>query len=331
MPTIKDVAERANVSVATVSRALNRRGYVSSDTYNRIMGVIRDMDYTPNPLMRSFLASASKVVALVLPTLHHPFFSEIAQKLEALLSQRGYHVLLYATEDHQDGGAHIGGMLHQGRMDGIVVASHLLDPSAYSDIGVPVVSFDSPGESMDVTIASNHALGGRLAAERVLSTRCRSVLQIIGNPEAHTNARVRHQVFFERMTGAGISCISVPVPSSMDLDITSYTAFVDGLLAQYPGVDTVFATDLFAMAIAKSALRHGRRIPDDLQIIGYDGSYLSSFTYPQITTICQPISKLAGCIADSLCALIEGRSVQPDIVLDDLTLLEGDTMRPPVR
>lgn len=327
MVTIKDVAEKANVSIATVSRALNNRGYVSEKTRQAIKKAIAELNYSPNGLARNLFSCETKTIGYVVPTVCHPFFSQITQIVEQKLADLGYHMLLCTTDRNQDRESQLIDMLREHRVDGIIIGSHTLNAQKYAQADIPIVAFDTLLDCAQICVSSNHKLGGEMAAERVLQSRCQTVLQVIGNPEARTNARSRHQVFFEKMTQAGITCISVPVSDRSDLDVSTYAEFAQKLLASYPSVDTFFATDLLAIEIVKAAAALGCKVPDDIQVIGYDGSYIAAMSCPTITTVCQPIRELAETIAVSMYGLITGEADKRNIVLDQLFVQEGSTMR----
>lgn len=327
MKTIKDVAELANVSIATVSRALNGRGYVSEKTRSSIMNAVAELNYVPNQVARDLFASEKKTIGYVIPTVCHPFFAQVTQHIEQYLYEAGYRMMLFTTVGDKNRESQIIDILCQHRVDAIIIGSCAINTTKYSDANIPIIAFDTQLDCADVSISSNHRLGGEMVADRVLKSGCHSVLQVIGDPEARTFAKSRHQVFFDRMTKAGVTCISIPIPDNSDLDIASYPALVDHLVQTYPGVDTYFATDLLAVEILKASLKYGKSIPDDIQIIGYDGSFASRMSYPPITTLCQPIPELAREIVDSLCALLHGKKVKNSIILDNLFFQEGMTMR----
>ena len=327
LTTIKDVAKKANVSIATVSRVINEKGYVSEKTRKSIHQAIRELNYSPNQLARNLYSAETKAIGYIIPNVCHPFFSEVTQLIEKKLYDAGYHMLLCTTDRNADRESQIIDMLRQHRVDGIIVGSYTSNISAYSKAGIPVVAFDTLLECADVCVSSNHQVGGDMVADRVLKSGCRSVLQVIGNPDAKTDAINRHRIFFERMTLAGIPCVSVPITDHSDLDVFTYSHLAQNLLQAYPEVDTYFATDLIAVEIVKAALRRGYRVPEDIQVIGYDGSYIAAMSYPAVTTICQPIPELVNKVVTSICRLINGEPVEKNIILDNLFILEGATMR----
>lgn len=326
--TIKDVAKLAGVSITTVSRALNHHSYVSESTQKKIRNAMEELNYSPNQLARNFFRAQTCTIGMVVPTIAHPFFSEITQLVEQSLYDNGYHILLCTTEGNRQRESDIFDMLRQHRMDAIIIGSPSLPEKEYSRVGIPIVAFDTLLRSANVSIASNHRLGGQLAAEVLLKSGCKNFVQIVGNPEAKTGATERHQVFLQEVMAAGYPCVSLPIRERF-YDTELYPSIVEKILDTYPDADGFFATDLFAAEILKCTLRRHYTIPDNFQLVGYDGTYVSKFTHPQITTIRQPIEDLAATIVDSLIRLIQEEPVEPYIILDQLRLVGGGTTRYP--
>ena len=324
--TIKDVAKRAGVSVTTVSRALNHHDYISDATMQKINHAMVELNYSPNQVARNLFHSKTQTIGLVIPSISCPFFGEMTQLIEQKLYDIGYHVLLCTTDGDHARESDIFDILRQHRMDGIIIGSPSLPDSEYSRVGIPIVAFDTLMTSASVSIAANHRLGGQMAADILLKSGCRRFLQIVGNPEAKTGATERHPVFLERAMAAGYPCVSIPVQSNF-FDKTQYERIVERIFADYPDTDGFFATDLFAAEIVKCALRRGLSVPEDIQVVAYDGTYVSTITHPVLTTIRQPFEDLAQKVIESMAGLIDGKPVEKRIILDNLQILPGGTTR----
>ena len=324
--TIRDVAEKAGVSVTTVSRTLNNRGYISRETRDKIAAAIQELNYSPNQLARSLYNARTQVIGLVVPSICHPFFSQITQLVEQRLSHLGYHILLCTTEGNSGQESHIFNILQQHRVDGIIIGSPCLSDQKYTNIGIPVVSFDTHMQSANVSVAANHALGGRMAAQALLKGGCRRVLQIVGDLSAKTDAGKRHQAFMEIMMAAGCECISLPITNNFT-DLHSCRGTLQRALDQYPDIDGYFATDLNAAEIIHWAQKRGLSIPDGIQVVGYDGTDTVTLICPELTVIRQPFEELAEKTVESLMELLHGNTPEPNIVLDQLTLIPGATTR----
>lgn len=324
--TIRDVAEKAGVSVTTVSRSLNNRGYISQETRERIAEAIRALNYSPNQLARSLFNAKTQVIGIVVPSICHPFFSQITQMIEQRLFHLGYHVLLCTTEGNPGQEIQIFEILRQKRVDGIIIGSPRLSDQEYVNANIPIVAFDTRMRGANVSIAANHRLGGLLAAQALLKSGCRRVLQIVGDMTAKTDASKRHQAFMEEMVTAGCECISLPAVNNFT-DLHSSHEMVERAFGQYRDIDAYFATDLNAAEIVHCAIRRGLSIPEDIQVIGYDGTDVASVFCPQLTVIRQPFEELAEKTVDSMMALLNGETPEPQILLDNLTLIQGTTTR----
>ena len=324
--TIRDVAEKAGVSVTTVSRTMNNRGYISNETRRKIAEAIQALNYSPNQLARNLYNAKTQIIGLVMPSICHPFFSQITQLIEQRLFHLGYHVLLCTTEGNPGQESQIFEILRQNRVDGIIIGSPRLSDQEYANANIPIVSFDTHLQGANVSIAANHRLGGVMAAQTLLKGGCRRVLQIVGDLTAKTDAGKRHQAFMEEMVITGCECISLPAVNNFT-DLRSSREMVERAFDQYPDIDAYFATDLNAAEIIYCALKRGLSIPDDIQVVGDDGTDAAAVLCPQLTMIRQPFEELAEKTVDSMMALLRGETPPPRILLDTLTVVQGTTTR----
>ncbi len=324
--TIHDVAEKAGVSVTTVSRTLNNRGYISKDTRKKIAQAIEELNYSPNQLARSLYNARTKIIGLVVPSICHPFFSQITQMLETRLYHLGYHILLCTTEGNPGQESDIFDIFRQNRVDGIIIGSPCLSDQKYEGMNIPIVSFDTRMLGANVSVAANHSLGGRMAARAILEGGCRRVIQVVGDMSAKTDAVKRHRSFMEEMMAADCECISMPLVNNFT-DITSGRSMVESAFDQYPDIDSYFATDLYAIEIIHCARQRGYSVPGDIQVVGYDGTAAAAVMCPQLTVIRQPYEELADRIVDSMMRLLNGETPDAQILLDNLTLVKGTSTR----
>ncbi len=324
--TIRDVAEKAGVSVTTVSRTLNNRGYISRKTREKIAEAIQALDYSPNQLARSLSNAKTQVIGIVVPSICHPFFSQITQIMGHRLFLSGYHILLFATEGNPGLESQIFDILRQKRVDGIIIGSPRLSDQEYRTADIPIVAFDTHMRGASVSVAANHRLGGKLAAQTLLRGGCRRVLQIVGDLTSKTDAGKRHQAFMEEMVSAGCECISLPAVNNFS-DLRSSHTIVERAFEQYRDIDAYFATDMKAAEIVHCAISRGLSVPGDIQVIGYDGTDTAAVFCPQLTVIRQPFEDLAEKTVDSMMALLRGEHPEPNILLDNLTIIRGTTTR----
>lgn len=219
-------------------------------------------------------------------------------------------------------------MLKQQRVDGIIFGTHTtLDISQYANIRRPIVALDRNLGGDIPCVLADHETGGKLAAEELIRSGCRNVVQPGGiryEDKVTTLSNVRYEVFAETMREHGISCRSYDAKWQLS-DGDYYHKVADELMESCPEVDGVFATDLMIMAILQSALAHGRKVPDDLKLVAYDGTYGIGFVYPRITAVMQPIDGLAAKAVELVIDLINEKPIKEKKIRLPVALCPGQT------
>lgn len=328
MVTIQDVAKHAQVGVGTVSRVLSGKGYVKEETRQKVQASIEALDYTPNEMARNLFFRKSGIVAVIVPEVGHPFFAQFVNAVETFLCEKGYQTMIcntYYTKNYEQ---RYLDMLKRQRVDGIIFGAHtVLDISQYENIRRPIVALDRDLGNNIPCVSVDHREGGRLAAEELVRSGCKNVFQfcaIKGEETISTPSDVRHEIFAEIMEAHGIPCHSDYLNWHFS-DTSYYQRMGDELLERYPEVDGVFATDLFIMAVLQSALARKKRVPEDLKLVAYDGTYGTGLTYPRITTIAQPIERLAEEAVRLVVDLIDEKPIVNKKVELQVMLHPGDT------
>lgn len=304
MPTITDVARVAGVSKNTVSRYLNNRGYISEKTRHAIAEAMKELRYQPNQIARSLNRSVTKLIGLVIPNVEHPFFSTITGRIENELDRRGYRMILCNTMHSSSKERQYLDMLMGNRVDGIIIGSHSVDIN-YSDIDAPIVALNRDLADDIPVVSSDHAAGGRIAADMFVRHGCRKVAQIVASARVKTPSSLRHEEFSKCMYDHGITCITQELQVNQ-FEFASYLETANDFLSQYPGLDGVFSADPVAAAVQRQALARGMRVPDDLLVVGYDGTFLAQAVFPPLPTIAQAYDELAHTAVDVLMRRIAG-------------------------
>lgn len=291
MANIKDVAKKAGVSTNTVSRYLNDRGYISDKTRTIIQQAIDELNYIPNQVARNLFTNKTNLVGLVIPDVEHPFFSTMTSYLEHELDKRDLKMILCNTANSSEKEKGYIKMLQENKVDGIIIGSHSLDID-YSIIKAPIVSLDRYLDPMIPTITANHDQGGVLAANYLIESGCKNVLQIVGYSQVDTPSNNRYQAFEKVMKKHDIPVKTYELGLNQ-FDFDSYLEVVRELQADYPDIDGVFSVDLVIVAYLKEALKRGIKVPEELRLVGYDGSFVSHMTYPSFPSVVQPFEELA--------------------------------------
>ncbi|WP_062514566.1 LacI family DNA-binding transcriptional regulator [Halobacillus sp. KGW1] len=321
MPTIKDVAKLAGVGIGTASRVINKSGYVSEETTNKVQKAIEKLGYVPNETARAFVKQNNKLVALFLPSIHHAFFSELAFYIEDELDKRGYKLMLCNSGSQMKKELEYIRMLKQNKVSGIIGISY---NSIENDIhsSMPIVLVDRHIKDIPYVSSDNYE-GGKLACRELKETGC-SNLAYIGtfSKELLTEVEHRKKGFKEAAEAYGIQHTLFIEEDP----IKDQTAFLNRFLDEYEEVDGVLAeNDLMALELVQLALDRKINIPEDLSIIGYDGIEIYSALRPRLSTIRQPVENMGRSLVDTLIKRINGGTVTP--VKHPVTFIKGDTTR----
>lgn len=328
MATIQDVARHAQVGVGTVSRVLSGKGYVKQETREKIEKSIAELNYTPNQMARNLFFHRSGIVAVIVPDAGHPFFAQLVNAVEAALCEKGYQTMICNTYYEKNYELRYLDMLKQQRVDGIIFGSHTTqDISRYRNIQRPIVALDRRLGDEIPCVASDHRAGGKLAAEELIRSGCKKVVQV-GDIEAKdqvfTPSQLRYQVFADTMEANRVTCLNWNDKWSTS-DIAYYQKTAVEILDKYPDADGIFATDIIIMALMQAAFSRGKRVPEQLKLVAYDGTPLLGLTYPRVTAVVQPIARLAQKAVQLIVDQIEEKPIREKWVELPVSLYAGDT------
>ena len=290
MTTIREVAESAGVSYATVSHVINNTRLVSPETRERVLAAMDTLNYRPNALARSLRQGKTNTIGLVLPDSANPFFAEISRSIEDEAFKKGYSVFLCNTESDTKRELFYVDVLSKKQVDGIifVAAGDQADSLDYLlQRNMPVVMIDRnvPNVEGDAVL-TDHQLGGYLATRHLLELGHTQIACIAG-PSSITPSAERIIGYRRALEEAGLPfdeklVIRGDYHAQSGMDITN------SLLKMNPRPTAIFAlNDLMAIGALRAAAEVGYSIPKDLAVVGYDDLEIARFTNPPLTTIAQ--------------------------------------------
>ena len=179
------------------------------------------------------------------------------------------------------------------------------------------------GESIPV-VSTNHKIGGKLAAEELIRNNCRCVLQIQGARVVDSPSHERHYEFERYMKKHGVTVYSHEMDWN-DFDYGQYDVMADMLMDKYPDIDGIFAVDMVAIACIRQLLKRKKKVPRDVKVVAYDGTYVAKVGVMNLTVVQQPIEELAKRAVNILLNMIQGKKYHNKKVFYEPTLLLGDT------
>lgn len=325
MASIREVAKKAGVGIGTVSRALNKTGYVSPDTRKKIAKAVDELGYTPNELARNLFRNRTGIIGVIVPDLSHPFFSSLAKHIEMALYSQGYKTMICNAVGVSDREKEYLEMLSRNMVDGIITASHILDDEEYLRHTKPIVSIDRNFGSQIPLIGSDHAKMGALAAELLLESGCTKVLQVSGvSPKVV--AAERHASFTKIMQEHHVEVIEIVMDWNTFVWDAHYKK-MEACMKANPGIDGVFGSDIASVACMNVALQQGMKIPEDLSLIAIDGTDITRMVYPRLSAIRQNVQLLAEVSVNTLLDLACDRKRVPHRQILDVEIQRGETLR----
>ena len=284
---LTDVAELAGVSPTTVSRVINNKGYLSEKTKKNVHEAMKILGYKPNNLARGLQGKSPQLIGLIFPNISNIFYAELIEYLEIELFNQGYKTIICNAD--------------------------------YERVRAPIVAFDRNLAPNVPIIASDNFEGGKLAASVLRKNGCQNIIMITGNDNTDSPTGLRALGFSFQIPEGKV----FKVPNSLstirrEMEIKSIisTNKPDGIF---------ISDDLTAILTMKIVKKLNLNIPEDVKIIGYDGTSFIEQFFSQLTTIKQPIDELAKLIVDVLLKKIKGEKISKDYILP-VSLLSGGSI-----
>ncbi|GKV65950.1 LacI family transcriptional regulator [Sporosarcina sp. NCCP-2331] len=322
MANIRDVAQKAGVSVATVSRYLNNKGYISEEAKRVISAAIEELDYRPSLVARSLNTKQATFIGLIVPDIVNPFFPELARAIEDVALAYDYTVVLCNSDEKIEKEIHYLNTLQQKYVSGFIVAASHADVSHYMNVNVPIVAIDRRIHPSIPVVATDNREGARIGTEYLLENGCRRILCMKG-PSGLGPADDRLLGFMDAVDGQDIDIEVVECPFQFDA-----SEEVARQMLQTHSFDGIFASsDISAAGAMKAAYSLGIAVPEQLQIVGYDGTMLSSQLTPSLTTVAQDLYKIGALASRMLIKLIEGQKLEEHEVQIPAELIIRGTTR----
>lgn len=320
-PKLEDVAKLANVSKTTVSRVLNNRGYLSQKTIDKVNNAMKTLNYQPNSAARQLFKQKTKIIGLLFPTVANPFFGEIIQELERKLYKQGYKVIIGNSMNDAEKEEHYLNQLLSNQVDGLIVGTHNRGIQQYKKENLPIVAIDRFMNKDIPIIESNNYHGGKIATSRLIENGSKKIIHTTGPKELETPAQRRTQAYLDTMNKYKLD----PIVYHLDFNI-SYDEKKEifyRVFNEHPDIDGIFASnDIDAILLMQIAQAMNKRIPEDIKIIGYDGTELMRNLYPNLTTIIQPIAHITDKAVEVLKQRLEHQETDNEYVID-VSLWEG--------
>lgn len=330
-PTIYDVAEAAEVSIATVSKVINGTGRISEKTRKHVLQVMEDLKYKPSMVASALTGKSTYTIGLTLPDLANPFFAEIARAVEDRGHEYGFNLFICSTDNDPEREIKYFSLLTQKRVDGIIIASRTQKDQyvkglIQQQIPIAMIAREMPTLAVD-TVMVDDFLGGYQAGSHLLELGHRRIAILAEDlNEMSTRERIRgcRQAMLNAQVEPDEALIAVG-----GFTVDSGKEAAGRLLEAEDRPTAVFAcNDVLAIGANQAARRCGLRVPRDLSIIGFDNTVLATIMDPPLTTIAQPIQEIGRQVVDLLVQEIKGEKALKQRVLLMPQLVERSSCGP---
>jgi LacI family transcriptional regulator len=330
--TIKDVAAEAGVSTTAVSLVLNgKNNKISEKTRKQILEAVDKLNYRPNHIAMSMVTKSTQTIGLVIPDISNIYFSELSKLIEQSCYSYGYNVLYGNTHDMALRDIDYINIFLDRNVDAIILILSNSTDEHLRDIQKIITSTDTPfivvDRMLDIdsgkTIVVNQKLGGYLATQHLINLGHRSIGCITGPKNVYSS--------IERLNGYKEALLEANLPIDENLIFEGDFHRESGMEA-LPyllgrGVTAIFAfNDMMALGVYKQASYYNLSIPDNLSLVGYDDIFISDFISPPLTSIEQPVKKLADEAVNQVMNAIQNNDKQKSFfVFDPMLKVRGST------
>lgn len=332
--SMKDIAKLSNVSVATVSRVINKNGRFSEETKDKVMKVIKETGYQPNFSAKSLRMNRSLSIGILVPDITNYFFADVVQKIEEILFQEGYSTIICNTNRDNDKELVYLNTLRSKVVDGLIVISgaeefDFTTPTNASKI-IPYICIDRAPKNEDDTIfiSSDHYEGAFIATKQLIESG--SSLPIFVK---HNNRTSTSQV--ERFKGFKDALAKHRIPFKEDKQVLAVNLLnsedelhMTNFIKKNPDIDGIFAVnDNIAIRVMNALKKVHIRIPEDVKIIGFDGIPQGKNTSPTLSTIEQNTDDIASTAVQSLLRLIKNPKNTGEIIKVPVSLIQRESTK----
>jgi LacI family transcriptional regulator len=322
MPTIKDLAARVGVSVATVSNVLNGKPNVGAAVRDKVLRAVQELGYRPHRAAQAMRTGRTRAIGLVLPDLTNPFFPQLAQAVESTARHLGLLVCLIDSQGGTEGESDGLMLLSQHGVDGVIwcpVGPQM--PAALRDLERPVVLIDRPKPGF-AAVHSNYLQGGQLLARYALQ-QGHTRVGLLSGPSTLESAQQRRNGFAR----AYPKRIRIAWEVRVGFDGILTREARAALLRRQRATLIVAGNDLIAINAMHFLAEHGIDVPEEVSVAGFDDIGWAKVVSPRLTTIAQPLAAIGARAVELLQDAMSGSKIPSRPTIFDVTLVERESVK----
>ena len=310
--SILDISRLSGVSIATVSRVINRNGRFSKDTEKRVLDIIEQYHYVPNMTARRLRTKEQNFIAIIIPDITNEFFARISQLLQELLLQKGYLALLCNTAENMDVQRQYLEMLGIVNLAGIIFVSGDAETSHLCGLmELPTIYIDRApqGASLEnaLVVESDNYGGAAMAVREMAEKGCRRIA-FLRSAQVITTHSFRQSGYLDELSRLGMKADPQLILQVNQVSFEDAKKRVNQLIAQKIEFDGIFcATDYLAVGAMEALKENGIRVPEQVKVVGFDDLSIARLAAQPITTIHQDIEAISQTAAEEMVRIIQGK------------------------
>lgn len=324
MATLKDVAKETGLTVSTVSRVLNNRGYISEQTRENVYRAMEKLNYHPNEVARSLSKQTTNTIGVIVPHIKHPYFAELISNLESQAYIHKHKILLFNSQEKNEKEWEYLEMCSSNRVAGIILCSGTVGAEKFTGLNVPLVTVECYLENGTAAVECDNMQGGKIAAKHLIESGCKHLVHISG---VHGNSMPAdgRAAGFQEICKQKIIDYKVVDTEAYQYNKLEYHEILEKVLMENPDTDGIFvSSDLIAAQLLQVCRKLNISVPEQLKIVGFDDVNIASLMTPPITTIHQPIKEMAKMAVELLIQASAGEIVSSRTILP-VSLVKRET------
>lgn len=326
--TISQIAKKANVSIATVSRIINNSGYVRPETTQKVLQAISYFGLTPKDFHISEAATDTYSILVCLPDFRNPFYTEVIEGIQEAAASRGFRTFYYEASDYKNALNEYEVIMDQNNFSGLLLVHNIFDKEKLSRLRLkyPIVMCSEHCYLPNVSFVSiDDIYSSQIAINYLISTG-RSRIAFVNSMLTNAYAKYREKGFLEAMAKAGLVPRNDWIIHISNIDFDMAVSVISALLKKPDHPDALYCvSDVFGAAAIKAIQYNNLQVPKDIAVIGFDNIDLSKMVVPSLTTISQPKRQIGHQSCELLLDLIENPSSPTQHILLNTELIVRDS------
>lgn len=308
--SIKRISELAGVSVATVSRVMNKKGRYSAETEQKVLDIIEKYNYKPNLIAKGLRTNNSLCIGIIVPDITNEFFARIVREIESMFFQKGYTVFVCNTDEHTDvEDKYYKDLIAKGVVGIIYISGKTNRTSDSTNIPTVYIDRNPSNQENSMVIESDNIQGGYIATKELINNNCKKIL-LIRDCRTISTQENRYLGYKKALAESNIDIDNSFIINVATVGYETAKLAVKDLLNQGIQFDGIFATtDWMALGAIDGIKEANLRVPEDIKVVGFDNVSISKFSSIPITTVNQDVQKMADMAVAFILNMINNKPV----------------------